>query len=335
MSIALGSSISLVVAAVKNFWHVMSGLYIWEFFTTLELEWNVIRGRRPYRWTIWVYSLTRVTTLANVISTLVDLDTKISQSCQVLISFEYAFAYMSLASASFLIVLRVNAIWNRRKVIMSIAFGVWGANTCLLVVGVSRLRASWSPEQDHCLLINVQTIKINSISLLTTDVVLLLISLIGLFHAPLPGRGDLYSLTCFIRKGIIWLLLAIVAEVPPALFLNWHLSESLSIMFQFPGLIVLAIAATRVYRSLTGFVSGDTLITVDSHRDRLPIQNAMQTPAAQIPLGQMGVTVHTTRVQYPRSQMGKNNSFTSTDGEGQHKATELVLEEDLEKGVAS
>ena len=26
----------------------------WEYFTTLEYEWSVIRGRRPYRWTIWV-----------------------------------------------------------------------------------------------------------------------------------------------------------------------------------------------------------------------------------------------------------------------------------------
>ena len=26
----------------------------WEFFTTLDFEWSVIRGNRPYRWTIWV-----------------------------------------------------------------------------------------------------------------------------------------------------------------------------------------------------------------------------------------------------------------------------------------
>lgn len=26
----------------------------WEFFTTLDYEWRVIRGHRPYRWTIWV-----------------------------------------------------------------------------------------------------------------------------------------------------------------------------------------------------------------------------------------------------------------------------------------
>ena len=26
----------------------------WEFVTTLDYEWSVIRGHRPFRWTIWV-----------------------------------------------------------------------------------------------------------------------------------------------------------------------------------------------------------------------------------------------------------------------------------------
>jgi hypothetical protein len=29
-------------------------LLSWEFFTTLDFEWSIIRGNRPYRWTIWV-----------------------------------------------------------------------------------------------------------------------------------------------------------------------------------------------------------------------------------------------------------------------------------------
>jgi len=28
--------------------------YSWEFVITLEYEWEVIQGRLPYRWTIWV-----------------------------------------------------------------------------------------------------------------------------------------------------------------------------------------------------------------------------------------------------------------------------------------
>ncbi|KAH9954841.1 hypothetical protein BC827DRAFT_920836 [Russula dissimulans] len=315
--------------AVVNFWHVISGLYIWEFFTTLELEWSVIRGRRKYRWTIWIYSFTRLATLATIIATLVDLNAKTPRRCQVLISFQYTFACMSLASASSLIVLRINAIWNKKKVIMSISVGVWVTNATVLIVGVSRLRASWSPEQDHCVTLNVQSIKFNSISLLSSDVILLLITLVGLFRLRSHGTFSLGRLLW--KQGIVWLLLAIVAEVPPALFLNWHLSAPLSVMFQFPGVVILTIAATRVYRSLTDFVTGGTHHTTESQRSRPPVRNGMQNPASQIPLNQLEVAVHTTRVQYP----SKNGSFASTDGEGQHKTAELVLDEDLERGVES
>ncbi len=31
----------------------------WEFVTTLNYEWRTIRGRQPYRWTIWVCNYRR------------------------------------------------------------------------------------------------------------------------------------------------------------------------------------------------------------------------------------------------------------------------------------
>jgi hypothetical protein len=39
---------------VVKLWHVVDGIFIWEFITNLDYEWDVIRGNRPYRWTIWV-----------------------------------------------------------------------------------------------------------------------------------------------------------------------------------------------------------------------------------------------------------------------------------------
>ena len=67
---------------ILNLWHLVDGVFMyvclaptaltsslyvvtqsrasassWEFVTTLGFEWDVIRGRRPYRWTILVCSL--------------------------------------------------------------------------------------------------------------------------------------------------------------------------------------------------------------------------------------------------------------------------------------
>ena len=66
--------VCLFTVTVVKLWHTMDGLFMWvcsvlevsrhhvafpcirswEFVTTLDYEWSVIRGHRPYRWTIWV-----------------------------------------------------------------------------------------------------------------------------------------------------------------------------------------------------------------------------------------------------------------------------------------
>ena len=35
---------------------IRTGTSSWEYVTTLDFELDLIRGRRPYRWTIWVCS---------------------------------------------------------------------------------------------------------------------------------------------------------------------------------------------------------------------------------------------------------------------------------------
>ena len=92
----------------------------WEYLTTLDFELDVIRGRRPYRWTIWVgnyrrysrlpsftlvrtwvefsvsqiYSLTRVSTLMAVILSFVAFDTTTPINCHVgVVSYVCLIAY--------------------------------------------------------------------------------------------------------------------------------------------------------------------------------------------------------------------------------------------------
>jgi len=120
---------------VVMLWHTMDGIYIWEFITSLDYEWSVIRGRRPYRRTICLYSLTRVATLITVILNIVDLDIAPPSDCQAPITFQLIFAFLATASASFLIVLRIIAIWNRNTVVVSISLIVWGTNVAFLIQG--------------------------------------------------------------------------------------------------------------------------------------------------------------------------------------------------------
>ncbi len=92
-------------------------LLSWEFFTTLDYELKVIRGRLPYRWTIWVridrcfslissvpscpsahllvqqvYTLSRVAALLGVITSIVIMDVTHQINCQVGTVFHVSFS---------------------------------------------------------------------------------------------------------------------------------------------------------------------------------------------------------------------------------------------------
>ncbi|KAI0281970.1 hypothetical protein BGY98DRAFT_156362 [Russula aff. rugulosa BPL654] len=118
---------------IVNFWHVADGIFIWEFFSTLDYEWDVIRGRRPYRWTVLIYSITRVATLLSIILNIVGFDSTAQINCQAWITSIALFSYTAFASASLLIVLRIIAIWNMAKITFVITMAVWAADVAFLI----------------------------------------------------------------------------------------------------------------------------------------------------------------------------------------------------------
>jgi len=93
------------ILALTKLWHLVDGIFIWEFFVTLDYELSVIKGHRQCRWTIWIYSLTRLCTLIFVILNMVGFDSSSSINCQLWVIFELIFAYLGIAGASLLIVL--------------------------------------------------------------------------------------------------------------------------------------------------------------------------------------------------------------------------------------
>jgi len=223
--------------AVTKLWHALGGLYIWEFVTTLDYEWSVIRRRRPYRWTIGIYSITRLATLMAVILSMLGIDVTTPFNCQVESVLQLLSGYVAFAAASLLIVLRIIAIWNGNKFAIALASGVWVTNLGFLTRSVVRIRTAWVPAMSTCVITNIHSTKLNLITTLTTDVVLLLIMLVGLLRLGFHESG-VYGLGHLMwKQGLVWLFLATIAEVPPVVFISLDLNgrfsflSSLSMMY--------------------------------------------------------------------------------------------------------
>ncbi|KAF8498242.1 hypothetical protein F5888DRAFT_233792 [Russula emetica] len=299
--------------ALIHLHHVFIGLFLWEFFTTLGYEWDVIRGHRPYRRTIWIYTLARVATLLTLVDEMIGLYDTSRIDCQVYATFGNILPNTAFGAASLLIVLRIMAIWNREKIIILIAMGVWVTDVTFLIIGFVRARDSWSNELDGCILLNPESIKPNFMGSLIADVVLLLIMLVGLLRLRF-GAGDALGLERVLwKQGLIWLLIAIVFEIPPTVFICLDLNEPLSYIFQVPNLIAMTIASTRMYRSLMDL--GSSEILQDSLPDSVRTVSKMRVRPGPIPLSQMK-SVGTEIDRSSKSQMAGSSSYTSTDSHG-------------------
>ncbi|KAH9985890.1 hypothetical protein BJV74DRAFT_929491 [Russula compacta] len=315
--------------AVAKFWHTLGGLYIWEFITTLDYEWSVIRGRFPYRWTIWLYSFTRVATLVIILLVTVVQDIAPTQNCQHVTGrpkVQMVTRIVLMDSA------RV-AIWNRKKVVIWIAIGLWVTNFAFLIQGkslprLSEAHSTWVLTDSACEVPNVESFELTLMVTLTIDLVLLFIALLGLFLLHRQGGG---------RFGIVLLLwkqfaLAIAAELPVGVSIIFDLgcnclfsevSEGFvlikcnspsNIRFSRHS-IVMSIAATRMHRALVDFAFGSTDNTFDTLRNGgRPISNIEWTPASQSTVRRIEVAMHKTDEQYPAPQSNQHGSFIGTEG---------------------
>ncbi|KAH9964914.1 hypothetical protein BC827DRAFT_1374775 [Russula dissimulans] len=363
------------IAILSKLWHAVNGLYIWEFVTTLGYELDVIRGRRPYRWTIWIYSLTRVSTLLAIVLSFINLDVTSHINCQVWFTFQLIFSYSVVVIASLLIVLRITAIWNKDKIVVTISAGIWFVNAVVVIQGKSRhlpshrrpaisrghyiyqglcgsvininliefrhskliylqARAAWVPSRSSCIAINTEENKLNLIVGPVLDTVLLLTMLAGLLRLRRGGDGRFGVIRFLWNQGVLWILLATIIGVPPMVMIVLNLNAPLNLMLQLPAAIAHSIAVTRMYRSLTNFVSGSTYLTFED----VMVEDVMvydSKAARAIPPRQNEVSVDTTSGQFPMSE--DSESSRSMDGPGQlgDKPHGLNLEQDLESAVGS
>ncbi|KAI0003774.1 hypothetical protein BJV74DRAFT_811649 [Russula compacta] len=307
-----------VVWVYVMFLHTLFGLYIWEFFTTLDYEWSVIRGHRPYRWSFWIYSATRAATLMAEIISIVDLDV-ISLSrynCQVFVTLQFTSSYVAVAAASLLIVLRIIAIWNRNRVVVVIALVTWGTNFSIVIYGAVKIRM-WMPDEDTCSIANPEksTLDLNSIFALVTNIVLLLIMLVGLLRLRRHGGGSFALAQLLWKQGLIWLLVATIAEVPPVVLINLNLNEPLDIISHFPALITMSIAATRMHRALGDVASRPIEITQEPTGGN--IFPKIKPTTVPMRFRELEVSMHTVDEQYPTPRMSHQSLCIDTNMDGQ------------------
>ncbi|KAJ7185814.1 hypothetical protein C8R46DRAFT_1158425 [Mycena filopes] len=234
-------------AAFGKFMHVLLGLYIWEWFTSLPFDWDFISGKRKFRWPMIFYFLGRYTLLFALIGIAIALNVTTEIDCQALYTFNSCFGNAALGN------LRVYAIavWDQRWYIVVPLVAVILGHWSLLLHGVL-LKAEWEPELGGCTITstNNHILATTFIYSMVFDFTVLTLTAYKLVF-PTGGKSRLVNL--IFNDGLIFFIIAFLSNLIATIFMLLNLNAVMSIIANVPASIASTIVACRAVRRLTNY----------------------------------------------------------------------------------
>ncbi|KAF9010225.1 hypothetical protein BDQ17DRAFT_1347770 [Cyathus striatus] len=236
-----------------RFMHTLLGLYIWEWFTSLDFDWLYISGKKKFRWPLVFYFLNRYCLLFALIGIAIALNVTTEINCQGLYTFNQCFGNAAIGLASINLSLRTMAVWSQKWYIVVPLIVVILGHWSLLLHGIL-LKAAWIPEQGGCVITetNNKLLAVTFIYSMVFDFVVLSLTAFKLIY-PATGRSRLVEL--IFKDGLIYFLIAFLANLLATIFMLLNLNPVMSIIANVPAAICSTIVACRVVRRLSRFTS--------------------------------------------------------------------------------
>ncbi|EIM84472.1 uncharacterized protein STEHIDRAFT_170158 [Stereum hirsutum FP-91666 SS1] len=254
--------------------HIFCGIFIWEWINSLGFEWEVYTRKRPWRWSIGVYVACRYTALVAIIVDLVGFNLTERYNCEAWLRSLFVFSYTATSLASLLIVLRAVAIWARNKFVVGVTSVLWLVNVGFALYSITKSRIAWTNA--GCTIIgDARSPRPSSLASLIS-LITSLTNLTIMFAGVLKQKNNTHATPLWrvlFLQGVVWIGAVAVAEVGGVLA-DWVAGggEKVGVGGLVTAkMVIVVIAATRVYRELSEFISPlqrTTHVNLQGHRRR-------------------------------------------------------------------
>ncbi|KZV74188.1 hypothetical protein PENSPDRAFT_648193 [Peniophora sp. CONT] len=230
--------------------HVLAGIYIWEYFTTLDIEWRCYAGPKKSPTTAWIYSLCKLSALAYTITNLVGYNVTEPINCDAWLTSRYVFATLSIMCASAIVVLRIATLWDRNVFVMLAASGTALVSSAfwLLLTVQTRNQGIYVPTLGCQYLASEHEFSL-SIVIIATSFVFLVLLTGGVARRGLLSRPTWWRK--LFTEGIAWLALATLFGIPDSVLIKANRNPAWNQMLRGPEYFILIIGAIRLYSSLS------------------------------------------------------------------------------------
>nr|GAT59248.1 predicted protein [Mycena chlorophos] len=251
----------------SRFMHVLLGVYIWEWATSLPFDFDYIFGRRVFRWPMIFYFLNRYCLLFALIGIAIALNVTTEINCQSLYTANQVFGNAAIGLASINFSLRTIAVWNQRWFIWvpltAVIMGHWSLllhgkfrSCCSRLVPHARigvlLKAEWVPDEGGCVITSTSNriLAITFIYSMAFDLTVLILTAWKLLF-PAARRSRLVSL--IFNDGLIYFVIAFLSNLLATIFMLLNLNAVMSIIANVPAAIASTIVACRAVRRLANY----------------------------------------------------------------------------------
>ncbi|KAJ7449143.1 hypothetical protein B0H11DRAFT_2055563 [Mycena galericulata] len=237
-----------------KFMHALLGLYAYEWFISLDFDWEVLTGRKQFRWPLIFYFANRYLLLAAMAGIAIALDSTTEINCQALYTFNQFAGDAAVGLASINLSLRTLAIWGQAmwiKVLLTVVIlGHWS-----LILRVL-LKATWSAVENTCLITgtNHSVLAATFTYSMCFD---LLVFLLNAYKLGIKRKGSSKLTKMIFKDGLVYFFVAFLANLLATVFMFMNLNSIMNVIFNVPAAIASTIVATRAVRRLTNFaISG-------------------------------------------------------------------------------
>ncbi|KAF9529166.1 hypothetical protein CPB83DRAFT_906389 [Crepidotus variabilis] len=267
---------AIIFAKLSSVW---TGLYCWEIVTSMQLERDVILGRRKFHWPLAPYLICRY---SPIIALLCLACSQSSTRCvyytpsstnngsgpddghdprpiNCAVTYVIAFCFeLSVTSASVIFALRTIAMWTNR-VVTGCLCGLVAVDTLLVLLTTIQNRSKWDSVRGCMFLhpdLTYLTAMVFRIFTMAFDALILSLIFYKL-GAGISWKGRTSVVRFLFRQGLMYFIFAFLCNGIAAGFLIWKPNFQLGIIAVPPASFFTAIAACRSVRYLDVFIARD------------------------------------------------------------------------------
>ncbi|KAK7044853.1 hypothetical protein R3P38DRAFT_3308643 [Favolaschia claudopus] len=233
--------------------HALLGLYAWEWFISLPFDYDVITGRKPFRWPLVFYFANRYLLLSAMAGIAVALDSKRELNCQAIYTFNQFAGDAAVGLASINLSLRTLAIWSQNRwikyMLIAIILGHWS-----LILQGFNLKAHWDHTLNTCIL-TVSNNRLLAATFTYSMAFDLLVFLLNAYKLGVRRKSSSKLSKMIFKDGLVYFFIAFLFNLVATVFMFLNLNSIMVIMFNVPAAVASTVVATRAVRRLTNFTT--------------------------------------------------------------------------------